>query len=141
MYHVGQEATGADGVASLDHEAVRETNQAFYDAFEAKDFPGLIKLWEQSSRAQCTHPGWSILRGWEEVGASWAALIESPQQVQFVLTNEHIEVQGDIAWVTIDENILDAGGSGTVSATNMFVRSSDGWKMISHHGSSVMQGQ
>lgn len=136
---MGVEGTGADEVASLDQDAVRAVHREFYDAFEANDGPRLFGLWEHSERVFCTHPGWSILRGWEEVGASWAALVEGPSQVQFVLTNEHIDVQGDLAWVTVDENVLGDAGSGTVSAMNLFTRTPDGWKIIGHHGSSVMQ--
>jgi len=139
MTHVGQESTGADEVASLDHEAVRSVNQAFYDAFETKDATQLLDVWEHSDRVQCGHPGWSILRGWDEVGASFAALSEGPEQIQFVLTNERIEVLGDVAWVTIDENILGSQTSGPVSAINIFARTADGWKLISHHGNMVMQ--
>lgn len=139
MTHVGQEPTGADEVASLDHEAVRSVNQAFYDAFERKDTTCLLEVWEHSERVQCSHPGWSILRGWDEVGASWAALAEGPEQMQFVLTNERIEVVGDMAWVTIDENILGSDTAGTVTALNLFVRSDSGWKMIGHHANMVMQ--
>jgi len=139
MTHVGQEPSGADEVASLDHEAVREANQMFYDAFESKDASRLLDVWEHSERVQCAHPGWSILRGWDEVGASWAALAEGPEQVQFVLTNEHIEVLGDMAWVTIDENILGSDTAGTVTALNLFVRGASGWKMIGHHANMVMQ--
>lgn len=118
---------------------VLAVNQAFYDAFEAKDFDRVSDLWEHSDRVQCTHPGWSVLRSWSEVGGAWKALIEGPQEMQFVLTNHHAEVAGEIGWVTVDENILGAGQSGTVTALNMFARQPDGsWKMISHHGSQVM---
>ena len=48
-------------------------------------------------------------------------------------------MQGDLAWVTVDENVLGDSGSGTVSAMNLFSRTPDGWKIIGHHGSSVMQ--
>jgi len=119
--------------------AVLAANQAFYDAFESKDFDRVSELWEHSDRVQCTHPGWSVLRSWAEVGGAWKALIDGPQELQFVLTNERVEVSGDIGWVTVDENILGAGQSGTVSALNMFARQLDGsWKMISHHGSQIM---
>lgn len=129
---------GADDVRSLDVEAVLAANRAFYDAFEAKDLDGVCALWEHSDRVQCTHPGWSILRGWDEVGGAWAALIEGPDQVQFMLTNERVEVQGDVAWLTLDEDILGDGGSTTVSTINLFARTTGGWKMVGHHGSAVM---
>lgn len=141
MEHHGGKMTAADEVATLDHDAVRVVNRAFYDAFEDNDIDRLLAIWERSDRVQCVHPGWSILRGWEEVGASWTAMLEGPEQLQFVLTNEHIEVKGDVAWVSIDENILGLGGSATVAAMNLFVRTNGEWKLVSHQGSTVMQGR
>lgn len=127
-----------DADIDADRAAVAAANQAFYDAFEAGSKEALFEIWEHSDRAQCTHPGWPILRGWDDVGASWAAIIDGPQQLQFVLTNERVEVEGDVGWVTVDENLLSNMGGGTVSAVNVFTRMADGWKMVSHHGSSVL---
>lgn len=132
-------ADGGDEVVAIDIAAVTQVNRAFYEAFEANDLDALLQTWERSDRVQCTHPGWSVLRGWSEVAGAWAALIDGPEEIQFVLTNEKVIVHGDVAWVTIDENMLGSSGSGTVSALNIFVRGDDGWKMIGHHGSSVMQ--
>lgn len=127
-----------DADIEADRLAVLAANQAFYDAFEAGSKEALFEVWEHSDRVQCTHPGWPILRGWDDVGESWAAIIDGPQELQFVLTNERVEVEGDVGWVTVDENLLSNMGGGTVSAINVFTRMADGWKMVSHHGSSVM---
>jgi len=127
------------GANSDEEAAVSVANRSFYDAFEAEDFDTLSSLWEHSDRVQCVHPHWSTLRGWAEVGASWKAMIEGPARLQFVLTNEHVEVQGDIAWVTVDENIIGEGPSATVAALNIFARGDDNkWRMIAHHGSAIM---
>ncbi len=123
-------------------EAVRTAHRAFYDAFEARDLDAMSDVWEHGDRVTCTHPGWSVLRGWGSVAASWMALFQGPQRMQFILTNEHIEVEGDVAWVTVDENILDEEAGGTVTAVNLFVRSApDGnarWLLVAHHGSVVI---
>lgn len=47
-------------------------------------------------------------------------------------------VEGDLAWVTLDENLVDVAATGTIAATNLFVRTSSGWKLVLHHGSPVM---
>ena len=96
-------------------------------------------LWERSDRAVCTHPGWPALRGWGRISASWFTLFQGQQQLQFVLTEEQVEVQGDVAWVTVDENLLGDAAGATVAAVNVFVRDvGDGrWRMVCHHGSVV----
>ena len=120
-----------------DREAVAAANKAFYAAFEARDLDAMSKLWEHSDRIVCTHPGWASLRGWGQVAASFFALFQNSQHLQFILTKESAEVVGDMAWVSVDENILQSTSATTVAALNLFVRTVDGWRMVAHHASPV----
>ena len=98
----------------------------------------MSRLWEHTDRIVCTHPGWASLRGWARVSASFFALFQNSQHLQFILTNEVAVAVGDMAWVSIDENILDVDGATTVAALNVFARHPDGrWLMVVHHGSPV----
>jgi ketosteroid isomerase-like protein len=124
--------------AQGDAASVQAANRAFYDAFERRDLDAMSDLWERSDRALCTHPGWAPLRGWQAVAASWFALFHEAAPTQFILTEERVEVAGDTAWVTLDENIIGAQVGATVSAVNVFVRGADGWRIVVHHGSNVM---
>jgi len=131
-------------------EAVRAANAAFYAAFEARDLDAMADVWERTERASVTHPGWPRLSGWGKVAGSWDAIFRHTPFIQFVLTDERVDVVGDTAWVTLDENILQSAGvaddpadgetllSGArVAATNVFVRAGDRWQMVVHHGSPV----
>ena len=120
-----------------DRDEVLAANQAFYDAFEARDLDRMSDVWEHSDRAVCTHPGWSSLRGWAAIVSSFATLFHSPQSLQFVLTDAVASVDGDMAWVNVDENLLGDQGGTTVAALNVFARSAAGWRMVVHHGSPV----
>jgi ketosteroid isomerase-like protein len=95
-------------------------------------------LWEHSDRAVCVHPGWNRLTGWGAISASFFALFQNNQPLQFVLTAERVDVAGDLAWVSVDENILSDEIGGTVAAMNLYSRDASGsWLLIVHHGSSV----
>jgi ketosteroid isomerase-like protein len=122
-----------------DHEAVRAANAAFYEAFEARDMDRMSDVWEHSDRVSCVHPGWGVLRGWGPVAASWFALFSGPQHLQFILTNESVQVDGTMGWVTVDEDLLDGEEvGGTVAALNVFVRGDNGrWLLVAHNGSAV----
>ena len=123
-----------------DEALVLAANQAFYDAHEHRDMAAMTDVWEQSDRAVCVHPGWSILRGWHAVGDSWTRILSGPGRNQFILTNLVVDIQGDTAWVTVDENLVEGAATGTIAATNVFCRSDDGtWKLTLHHGSPVMR--
>lgn len=95
-------------------------------------------IWERSDRALCTHPGWATLQGWGAVASSFFALFQNAQSLQFILTQERINVQDGIAWVAVDENLLGDQGGSTVAAVNLFVRDDFGqWRLVCHHGSVV----
>jgi ketosteroid isomerase-like protein len=128
-------------MVDLDSDAadVHAVNRRFYEAFEERDLDAMSDVWSRSDQVTCTHPGWPSLRGWGPIAASFFVLFQSGQALQFVLTREQIEVNGDIGWATVDENLLGAGEGATVSALNLFVRHpADGiWRMVAHHGSVV----
>jgi ketosteroid isomerase-like protein len=123
-----------------DHEAVEAANDRFYAALEADDFGAMSDLWLHDHRVSCTHPGWVRLRGWNRVGASWAAIAGGPQRLQFILTDLRIDVLGDTGIVTVDENMVSEGFSSTAAAVNLFIRTTDGWRMLAHHASPVAPG-
>jgi ketosteroid isomerase-like protein len=124
---------------TLDEAAVRSAHRAFYDAFEARDLDAMSEVWEHSDRVVCTHPGWRTLRGWGAVSGSWFALFGGPNPLQFILTDEVVAVDGDAAWVTVDENLIGPEIGGTVAALNVFHRHEGRWRMVAHHGSPIAQ--
>ena len=119
-------------------EAVLDANQAFYDAHERRDLAAMSDVWEHSDRTVCVHPGWPILRGWAPIEESWRRILSGPGRNQFILTNEAVAIDGDLAWVTLEENLVDTGATGTVAATNVFARVAGIWKLVVHHGSPVL---
>jgi ketosteroid isomerase-like protein len=132
---------------------VEAANAAYYAAFESRDPEAMAAVWEHSERVAVTHPGWPTLRGWARVAGSWDAIFTNTAFIQFVLTDEVIEVAGTTAWVTCDENILQAGSSreggedvaelqgGRVAAVNIYAYEDGRWRMVLHHGSPVAGGE
>jgi ketosteroid isomerase-like protein len=126
-----------------DADAVTAANAAFYAAFEARDLDAMAEVWERTDRAVCTHPGWPTLRGWARVATSWEAIFHNTPGIQFVLTDEHVTVEGDTAWVSVTENILQGVSvhASSAAALNLFVRRSPDapWRLVVHHGSPVAE--
>jgi ketosteroid isomerase-like protein len=118
--------------------AVIAANQAFYAAHEARDLVAMRRVWEHSDRTVCVHPGWPILRTWPLIERSWANIFDGPGRNQFILTNENVAITGDLAWVTLEENLVDTGATGTVAATNVYARTEGEWLLVVHHGSPIM---
>lgn len=117
---------------------VLAANQAFYDAHERRDLGAMVAIWDHGDRCVCTHPGWPILRTWPVIEESWRRIFAGPGRNQFIITNETVAIEGDVAWVTLEENLVDTGATGTVAATNVFARVGGRWRLVVHHGSPIM---
>jgi ketosteroid isomerase-like protein len=126
-----------------EEQEVANANLAFYRAFESLDVKRMESLWAKDAEIQCGHPGWRILRGWKPVMESWRRIFENTPKIEFTLTDVKIEVHEELAWVTLYENLNSIVEGQKVSAsiltTNIFQKSTDGWRMIHHHGSTVAQ--
>ena len=124
-------------------QEVAEANANFYRAFEALKIEAMERVWAKDGEIQCGHPGWRILRGWGPVMESWKRIFENTPSMQFTLTDVKVEVRGELAWVTLYENLNSSiqgqSYSAAILTTNMFQRTPDGWRMILHHGSPVSQ--
>jgi ketosteroid isomerase-like protein len=119
-------------------DQVRAANQAFYDAHEAASLDAMNEAWEHTDRVVCVHPGWPILRGWPTVQEAWRQIFAGPHRNQFILTNEAVAVHGEVAWVTVDENLVSVEGGATIAATNVFALADGVWRLVAHHGSAVV---
>ena len=110
-----------------------------YQAFGSLDIEDMDRVWEPSDRVLCIHPGWRLLRGWEDVRQSWEGIFHNSTLMHFNITDAEAIVQGDCGWVSCVENItsvVDARATNfAIQATNVFVRGAEGWLMVHHHGS------
>ena len=124
-------------------QEVTEANAGFYRAFETLKLDAMELVWAKDADIQCGHPGWRILRGWGPVIESWTRIFENTPSMTFELTDVKVEVRGELAWVTLYENLNSTiegqNYSAAILTTNMFQKTSEGWRMILHHGSSVSQ--
>ncbi|MCQ1576283.1 nuclear transport factor 2 family protein [Streptomyces parvus] len=137
--------------AAADIAEVEAANTAFYEALERGDHEEVSDRWlpGEDLTVSCVHPGWPVLTGRGEVLRSYALIMANTEYIQFFLTDVNIAMTGDTALVTCTENILSGGPAEEgnalgplvgqlVVATNVFRRTTDGWKLWSHHGSPVL---
>ena len=123
-------------------EAVKAANQRFYDAFGALDIQAMEAAWEPSGQAMCVHPGWQALVGWDQIKASWKGIFDNTTLMHFNIQYVDVAVQGDCGWVTCVENISSVlqgrASNFGILATNIFVRTDGGCRMVAHHASPQM---
>ncbi len=140
------------------HAEVEEVNAAFYTAFETADLDGMRDLWLDDPETLCVHPGAMPVRGTPAISRSWALIMANTPYIQFFLTDVEVSVLSgagsgelggrDVASVTCTENVLtadeqtepDSFGGAKAVATNIFVRTPEGWRLWIHHASPVLSG-
>lgn len=131
-----------------DRDAVERANAAFYEAFENADLDTMRDLWLDHDESLCVHPGALPVRGTPAISRSWALIMANTPYIQFFLTDVEVSVRDEVASVTCTENVLtaddragpDGFGGARAVATNVFVRTADGWRLWIHHASPVLSG-
>jgi hypothetical protein len=105
-------------------------NEAFYLAFEAKDYSAMDHLWSASSDIVCVHPGWPALIGRQAVMESWQAILSNPQQAQVSFYSPSLQQVGDSAVAVV---CYEQTAGAVMIATNVFVGEEGRPRMVLHH--------
>jgi ketosteroid isomerase-like protein len=116
-----------------EREAVLAANRAFYRAFSDRDATAMDALWASSGSVICLHPGQAALIERAEIMASWRAIMRHPEAPKVRCAEEWVVGRSGLALVICREILPN----GQLMATNGYVRSNDGWKMVSHHAGPV----
>ncbi len=116
-----------------DRDDLLAANDAFYAAFNTKDYEAMDRVWAESVTCICVHPGWMTLATREAVMASWAAILGNPGQGKILPGAAIVSIVGETGIVHCRELVAGAG----IVATNVFVREGGGWRLALHHGSGV----
>lgn len=129
-------------------EEVSAANQAYYAALEAGDLDAMEALWLDGPAAgsvSAIYPGSPAVHGRREVLRTFAVLMANTPYIQFILTDLHVAVAGDTAFVSCTENVLTPGArsgavfaAGRAVATKVFLRVDGQWRLWQHHASPVV---
>ena len=112
---------------------------AFYHAFETKDLDAMMAAWAEDEDIVCVHPGGSRLVGYDAVRASWERIFAGNGKVSFrieqIVTMETVglAMQSAVEQINAGEGAVQAAAV----ATNVFMRTPSGWRMVCHHASAA----
>ena len=115
----------------------QDVESAFYEALESGDIDAMMEVWSDDEEVVCVHPGGPRLSGYENVLKSWAQIFASGQRLR-VQISQQVVLSGMMLTVhSVHENITARGErpSPPVVATNAYLRTPNGWRMILHHAS------
>ena len=120
-----------------------ECEQAFYEALEAGDADLVADLWLDDEDVCCVHPGGPRLVGAAAVRASWAAILANGALNIRATARKSVETPS-LAVHNVIEEIMLLQGRGQqvvqVIATNAYVKTPAGWKMVLHQASEAAEG-
>ena len=120
-------------------EVLREANAAFYRAVEELTLEGMDRLWLHEPWVRCIHPGWDLVVGWDAVRQSWEQIFSGTSWIRVTPTSVDVQVLGDVGMVGCAENITATSdgdvGVAVAQATNLFLRTAEGWRLFHHHSS------
>jgi hypothetical protein len=100
------------------------------------DLDRMMALWADDDGAVCNHPGGPRLLGLQAIRESFSSIFSSGG-VRIATAQRQAWSTPDIAVHSLIEHIAVEGRAGTevieVVATNIFVRSPKGWRILVHH--------
>jgi ketosteroid isomerase-like protein len=111
---------------------------AFYQAFEAKDVDAMMATWAEDEDIVCVHPGGPRLVGYEAVRIGWEQLFTGETKLSFrldeivVIETVGLAMQSAVEHVTVGN---DPKSRGAAIATNVYLRTPSGWRIVLHHAS------
>jgi len=120
----------------------QDAEAAFYEALEAGDLEAMMEVWAEDEEIVCVHPGGPRLSGYDQVRASFAQLFGPGRRLKVQLSNQVVLSGMMFAVHSVHENILVQGEQRPrvpIAATNVYLRTGNGWRMILHHGSPAPQ--
>jgi uncharacterized protein (TIGR02246 family) len=116
----------------------QDAEAAFYEALERADLELMMAVWSEDEEIVCVHPGGPRLAGQDQVRESWRQIFAAGARARLHVTQQ-VTVAGPMAAVhSVHENFSLPGEKRAlqaVVATNVYLRTAAGWRMVAHHGS------
>ena len=118
----------------------QDAQNAFYEALERNDLEAMMAVWSEDEDIVCVHPAGQRLAGQAAVREVWRQMFAGGPNMR-VRISEQVVVAGVMLEVhSVHENITIAGEPRPrprppMVATNVYLRTAAGWRMIAHHAS------
>lgn len=115
-----------------------DTEQQFYEALQGADLERLMAVWSDEEEVSCVHSGGPRVVG---IGAIRAAFESMFAQGAVAVHPERVRRlhSGDTAIHQVLERVQVQGPEGQQSvwviATNVYLKTAMGWRMVLHHAS------
>jgi ketosteroid isomerase-like protein len=116
----------------------QDAQNAFYEALERCDLEAMMAVWSEDEDIVCVHPAGQRLAGQAAVREVWRQMFAGGPNMRVHITRQVVIAGVMIEAHSVHENITVAGEQRPrppMVATNVYLRTAAGWRMIVHHAS------
>jgi ketosteroid isomerase-like protein len=125
-------------VKDIELSTPEQAETAFYSAFENADLEAMMSVWSNDESIVCIHPHGPRLTGHAEVRDSWRQIMANSPRMIIRIDELNTVMDDGLAIRLVNEHIRTGPSAEpelTILATNVYRRTSDGWRIIVHHAS------
>jgi ketosteroid isomerase-like protein len=118
--------------------AADDTEAAFYEALQRGDIGRLMACWADEDDIVCVHPGGPRVLGALAIRSSFEAIFANGSVRAFPESVRRVQTMGCAMHNLIERiEVLTSEGQrqAFVVATNVYVKTAQGWRMVVHHAS------
>lgn len=115
-----------------------DTEAQFYEALQQADIERLMAVWSDDDETVCVHPGGMRVMGLAAIRASFEAIFANgavPVQPARVRRVEHAHSAVHSVMERVSVATAEGTESAWVVATNVYVKTALGWRLVAHHAS------
>ncbi len=117
-----------------------DTEAQFYEALQHADLDHLMALWAADEEIACVHPGGPRIVGLTAIRAAFAAVFERgavrvhPERVRRLHSGD-CAIHHVLERVQLHSEAGQAAPTSWVIATNVYLKTALGWRLVLHHAS------
>ncbi len=115
----------------------QDAENAFYEALERADLEAMMSVWAEDEEIVCVHPSGPRLTGQDQVRESWRQIFAGGAGTRVQVSLQALTTGVMFAVHSVLESFALEGEAqpAPVIATNVYLRTPAGWRMLAHHAS------
>ena len=120
------------------HASPEDAEAQFYEAVRDGDLDRLMAVWADDDDVVCVHPGGARMVGPQAVRAAFEAIFANGSIAVHPEHVKRIHAMGSAVHSVlerIDVVTVEGPRTGWIVATNVYVKTGEGWRMVAHHAS------
>jgi ketosteroid isomerase-like protein len=124
------------------YTTTEDAEDAFYEAIAQANLDALMSIWAEDEDIVCIHPTGQRMDGHVAIRESWRSIFASNPRFS-------MHIRGKVRWESALISVhcvvemlylqKDRTAHGPMLSTNVFIRGTNGWRLVSRHSSATMQ--